>query len=83
MLPTRNSGSEICNFIKKEIPTQLFPFEFCKIFKNTFFTNHLWVIAFDPWDVVQHERLGKSMPTKFPLTETRYKCYNCEIPQTV
>ena len=27
---------------KKETLTQLFSCEFCKIFKNTFFTEHLW-----------------------------------------
>ena len=34
---------EACNFIKKE--TQLFSCEFCKISKNTFFTEHLWTTA--------------------------------------
>ena len=28
---------EACNFIKKEPPTQLFSYEFCETFKNTFF----------------------------------------------
>ena len=31
-----------CNFIKKETLTQVFFCEFCKISKNTFFTEHLW-----------------------------------------
>ena len=31
------------NFIKKETPTQNFSCEFCEIFKNTFFTEHLWM----------------------------------------
>ena len=30
------------NFIKKETLTQVFSCEFCEIFKNTFFTEHLW-----------------------------------------
>ena len=30
-------GLQDCNFIKKEIPTQVFSCEFCEIFKNTFF----------------------------------------------
>ena len=34
-----------CNFIKKEIPTQVFSCEFCKIFKNTFFTEHTQTTA--------------------------------------
>ena len=29
--------AQTCNFIKKEILTQVFPSEFCEIFKNTFF----------------------------------------------
>ena len=31
---------ETCNFIKKEIPTKVFCWKFCEIFKNTFFTEH-------------------------------------------
>ena len=30
-----------CNFIKKEALAQVFSCEFCEIFKNTFFTEHL------------------------------------------
>ena len=33
------------NFIKKETLAQVFSCEFCKIFKNTFFTDHLWETA--------------------------------------
>ena len=29
--------AEACNFIKKETLAQVFPCEFCEIFKNTFF----------------------------------------------
>ena len=32
---------EAWNFIKKETPTQVFSCEFCDIFKNNFFTEHL------------------------------------------
>ena len=32
---------QACNFIRKEIPTQVFSFEFCKIVGNTFFAEHL------------------------------------------
>ena len=31
-----------CNFIKKEILAQVFSCEFYEIFKNTFFIEHLW-----------------------------------------
>ena len=34
-----------CTFIKKETLTQVFSCEFCKIFKNTFFTEHLQMTA--------------------------------------
>ena len=36
---------EACNFIKKETLAQVFSCEFCKISKNTFFTEHLrWLL---------------------------------------
>ena len=39
----RNSRleAEACNFIKKETLAQLYSCEFCEIFQNTFFTEHL------------------------------------------
>ena len=38
---------KVCNFIKKETLAQVFPCEFCEIFKNTFFTEHLrWLLLF-------------------------------------
>ena len=36
---------EFCNFIKKEILARVFSCELCEIFKNTFFTEHLWTTA--------------------------------------
>ena len=33
------------NFINKKTLAQLFSCEFCEIFKNTFFTEHLWMTA--------------------------------------
>ena len=38
--------AEACNFIKKETLAQVFSCKFCEIFKSTFFTEHLWTIAF-------------------------------------
>ena len=36
---------QACNFIKKETLAQVFSCEFCEIFKNTFFTEHLrWLL---------------------------------------
>ena len=40
-------SSQASNFIKKETPTQVFFCEFYKIFKNTFFTEHLRATAFE------------------------------------
>ena len=37
--------AQACNFIKKETLAQVFSYEFCKISKNTFFTEHLWATA--------------------------------------
>ena len=37
--------AEACNFIKKETLAQVFSCEFCEIYKNTFFTEHLRAIA--------------------------------------
>ena len=34
-----------CNFINKETLAQVFPCGFCKISKNTFFTEYLWTTA--------------------------------------
>ena len=38
-----------CNFIKKETLAEVFSYEICKIFKNTFFTEHLWTTASATW----------------------------------
>ena len=35
------AGLQACSFIKKESVAQVFSCEFCEIFKNTFFTEHL------------------------------------------
>ena len=32
---------QICNFIKNETPVHVFSCQFCKIFKNTYFVEHL------------------------------------------
>ena len=37
--------SQAFNFIKKETLAQVFSCEFCEIFKNTFFTEHLRTTA--------------------------------------
>ena len=35
-----------CNFTKKETLVQVFSCEFCKISKNTFFTEHWWLLQY-------------------------------------
>ena len=37
--------ASVCNFIWKETLAQVFSCEFCDIFKNTFFTEHLRPVA--------------------------------------
>ena len=36
---------QACNFFKKEALAKVLSSEFCEIFKNTFFTEHLWMTA--------------------------------------
>ena len=38
---------QACNFIKKKKLAQVFSCEFCEIFKNSFFTELLWVTSSD------------------------------------
>ena len=35
------AGLQADNLVKKEIPTQTFSWEFCEMFKNTYFVDHL------------------------------------------
>ena len=42
-------------FIKKETLAQVFSCEFCKIFKNTFFTEHLRTTASVCWRSLKFE----------------------------
>ena len=41
----RKTKLQAYNFIKKEALAQVFFCEFCEVFKNTFFTEHLWTTA--------------------------------------
>ena len=40
------TGLKACIFIKKDTPTQVFSYEYCKIFKNSFFMEHLFITLF-------------------------------------
>ena len=42
--------AESCNFSKKDTLTQVFSCEFCKIFKNSFFIEHLFTAASESWE---------------------------------
>ena len=44
--------SEDCNFIKEETLALSFYCEFCEIFKNTSFTEHLRPTASEPFNVL-------------------------------
>ena len=37
--------AQACNFVKKEALAQVFSCDFCEVFRNTFFTEHLWTTA--------------------------------------
>ena len=43
--------------MKKETLAQLFSCKFCEIFKNTFFTEHLWTTASDNGEVERTPKL--------------------------
>ena len=47
-----NLKSQVCNFIKKETPIQMFPCEFCEISKNKFFYRRPLVTASDITTIV-------------------------------
>ena len=52
---TKFTGKHLCQslflikFVKKETLAQVFSCEFCKISKNTIFTEHLWMTASMIW----------------------------------
>ena len=56
---------QACNFIKKEALAQVLSCEFCEIFKNTFFTEHLWTTA--------------SMTLKYEILIVRSSHQRCSI----
>ena len=56
---TEKQLSQSFNFIKKETLAQVFPCEFCKIPKNTFFTEHLWTTGSGCLSMLLLKRRGK------------------------
>ena len=58
------------NFFKKETLAQVFSCEFCQIFKNTFFTEHIWWLLLPvPWNELTyfflHSWVSNSCPSTF------------------
>ena len=45
---------QTCNFIKKEILAQVFFCQFCKIFKNIFFIEHVCATASGDCEMQKH-----------------------------
>ena len=64
-----------CNFIKKETLAQLFSCEFCEVFKNTVFQEHLWTTA----SIVRNDRAlvcnDKVITYNFSSLETNFLFY--------
>ena len=69
---THRKTSKACNFIKKETLAQVFSCEFREIFKNIFFTEHLWVTT-SGISGVPINSVSKSMPKKSMLKAFRKK----------
>ena len=59
---SKNSQAcKTCNFIKKETPTQVFSCEFCEIFKNTIFIEHLSGVCFCTLNFINEETRALSV----------------------
>ena len=61
---------QACNFIKKDTLAQVFSYEFCEIFKNTFFTEHVRATTFEVtkaeknfWELSTEKPSAMSMPS--------------------
>ena len=52
-------------FIKKGTLAQVFSCEFCEIFKNTFFTEHLWTTASDALELYWNSISARVFSCKF------------------
>ena len=51
------SDLEAFNFILKKSVTQVSSCEFCKIFTNTFFTEHIWWLLPSPKQIKRNKKL--------------------------
>ena len=65
------------NFIEKGTLAQLFSCTFCEIFKNNFFTEHLWVTASRCVQLFLLLRLELIYPEKKPFNVFKVTCHMC------
>ena len=73
-----------CNFIKKETLAQVFSCEFCEIFKNTFFTEHLRTTASKILSAASFHRYSENdifNRTDFVMTDST--SHNLEVIKSV
>ena len=68
---------EACNFIKNETLAQVFSCEFCEIYKNTLFTEHLWTTAYLAV-VMSFPNRDKIVISYFKQRKMRANLYNPE-----
>ena len=55
---SQNSQKNSCATVSFLTKVQVFPCEFCKIFKNTFSTEHLRAIAFEVYRYLTFQRFS-------------------------
>ena len=54
--------NKVAGLRKKETLTRVFPCEFCEIFKNTFFTKHIWTTA--SWKINSKHKISTRVNQK-------------------
>ena len=57
------------NKVKKETLAQLFSCEFCKTFKNTFLTEHVWTAALQAYKAFLSEKLLSNFQSRMKFYE--------------
>ena len=70
---------QVCNFIKKETLAQVFFCEFCKIPKNTFFTEHFRATASIDGKLHSCAALLVVKTRKWPTWNNKYKMKEIKI----
>ena len=68
------------DFIEKETPVQVFSYEFCKIFQNSNYLEHLWTTAtIEELIVFQINIFPTTQMEKFPVTHFRSFLQSCSV----